>query len=77
MANRTAKSSQSSHLEQAKIEYLEPFADEVLRCKRLLGEAQYNLDKAYYLGADMGDDACTTCGKTAQRGMLWASGEAN
>ena len=49
MANRTAKSSQSSHLEQAKIEYLEPFADEVLRCKRLLGEAQYNLDKAYYL----------------------------
>ena len=34
-------------------------------------------DKVYYLGADMGDDACTTCGKTAQRGTLRAPRESN
>ena len=29
-------------------------------------------DKVYYLAADTGDEACTTCGKTGYRGTVQA-----
>ena len=28
------------------------------------------VDSVYYLAADIGDDACTICGKTGQRGTV-------
>ena len=31
------------------------------------------VDRVYYLAADTGDDACTKCGKTGQRGTLQTS----
>ena len=29
-----------------------------------------DVDKEYYLGADTGDEVCTTCGEAALRGTL-------
>ena len=34
------------------------------------------VDSVYYLAADTGDEACTTCGKTDQRSTLMVSHKA-